>query len=49
MSKKDQNLTDKQLLRLKAEEKLKKQSKKSPIRFWNPIQKSSFMNFRCTR
>src|SRR5665647_3459721 len=29
MSKKDQNLTDKQLLRLKAEEKLKKQSKKA--------------------
>jgi PAS domain-containing protein len=29
MSKKDQNLTDKQLLRLKAEEKLKKQSRKA--------------------
>ena len=32
MSKKDQNLTDKQLLRLKAEEKLKKLSKKSVTR-----------------
>ena len=32
MSKKDQNLTDKQLLRLKAEEKLKKLSKKSVVR-----------------
>ncbi len=32
MSKKDQNLTDKQLLRLKAEEKLKKLSKKSVAR-----------------
>jgi len=32
MSKKDQNLTDKQLLRLKAEEKLKKLSKKASTR-----------------